>query len=98
VRATALAPADPVAWAELGASYAEDDRDPQPGIDALERAQTLGAWDADVNLDLGRLLLRAGRRDAARERFAEVARIADGDPAREAERLLAELAPGAEAP
>lgn len=92
VAATELAPSDPVAWAALGTSYADASGDLQPGIDALERVRALGGWDADVNLTLARLLMRAGRRDVARERLAEIVRLADGDPKREAEQLLAELA------
>ena len=48
----------------------------------------LGAWDADVNLDLGRLYLRAGNLVRARERWEEVARVGDESNAEVAQRLL----------
>lgn len=90
-RATELAPEDPVAWAALGTSYADREGDVQPGIDALERARSLGAWEPDTSLTLARLLIRSGQPEAARERLAEITRLADGEPKQEAEKLLAEL-------
>jgi Flp pilus assembly protein TadD len=86
-RARDLDPDDPSAWAGLGWSYVVDD-DPQAGIEALERARALGAWDADVNLDLGRLYRRTGNLVRARERWEEVARVGDESNAEVAQRLL----------
>ena len=96
VRATALAPEDPVAWAGLGASWLGSDGDLAPGIAALERARELGAWSAPPTLALAQLYLASGQRGLARVRLEEVVRRGEGASAEAAEELLAGL--DAEAP
>jgi FimV-like protein len=90
-RAIELAPDDPSAHAGYGTTFLRDDDDPTPGIEALERARALGAWDAGVNLSLARLFVARGDERRARERLEEVARSWDLEAAEEAETLLGSL-------
>lgn len=89
-RATRLDPRSPSGWAGLGRTYVGAE-DPAAGIESLARARDLGAWDADVTLDLGRLHLGAGDAPRARELWMEVARLGDEERAEEARRLLEDL-------
>jgi tetratricopeptide (TPR) repeat protein len=92
LRATELAPGDPVAWAGVGASFVGAEGELGPGIAALERSLELGAWAAGPNLDLARLYAAAGQRERARERLEAVARMDEGRAGERAAELLAELA------
>jgi FimV-like protein len=92
-RAAALAPQLPSPWASLGATFAEEGAgDAASGIEALLHAYELAPWHPWVNLNLGRLYLRAGDRESARERLEFVSSLAHSDQlSRTAQELLRQL-------
>lgn len=53
----------------------------------------MGAWDASVALDLGRLHAKAGDETRARELWDQVTRLGESEQKEEAKRLIEALAP-----
>jgi len=94
-RAIEADPRTPEAFISLGRSYLDSDEEVTLGIEALSQALRRIGSDADVELDLGRLYLRAGSGDSARTHFENVLRWSHGSSRDQARQLLAELDGGA---
>lgn len=75
----AIAPGYAAAHHELGAVCSRMER-PEEALEALRRAQQLGASGAAMSLDLGRAHLQMYRFDDAERAFAEAVRAAPRDP------------------
>jgi len=91
-RAIELAPEGPPGYLGLGKTYLEEEGDVAPGIAALRRACAL-IQSAQIDLQLGKLHLKAGEPGLARVHLERVLRWSHGDEEseKEARALLAGL-------
>ncbi len=86
--ATQNAPDDILALAGLGRTYLDSSQS-HGGIEPLERARAIGAWNGPITIDLGRLYAAADRVAEARTLWREVVRVGLEDDVASATALLA---------
>ena len=85
-RTTRKSPDIAEAWAGLGATYAYEDGDLGPGIEALETARRLLPARADIALNLASLYARSGQRSRAQDLVDRVVSRSDEPTTRAAGR------------
>lgn len=86
------------ALALLGYTYLLSGGNLRPGVEALESAVQLAPGQPEIELWLGQLLLRSGRREAARLQFERVAQLGPHVPEAETAVKLLKALGGAETP